>query len=408
MSPVLRAATAADLPAIRSVDEFAFGTEIPDSVWTAWTEAFPVARAYVAESDGTIVGQTASHRFQMSVPGGWVPTAGVTFVAVHPLHRRQGLLRALMTRQLTELAAAGEPIALLWASEPAIYGRYGFGPAAEHLDLTVPADPAALPVLPGEESLRVDTPAPTQARSAAEAVLKRVAAQRAGVLSTDADAWPLRVLDAPERRGGSGRLRAAVVSDGSGQPVAYALFAPTQSWDHGQADGSVAIREFAAVDAVARSRLWRFLMSLDLMARLHWEYAPADEPLPLMTHASRQIVTGRRDSIWVRVLDVEAALLARTYATALDVVLEVHDGLMADCAGRWRLTTDGATATCARTEDPPDLSMSVAALGSAYLGGQAFARLAEAGLVTEQTPGALAAATTAFGSTLQPWCPFVF
>jgi predicted acetyltransferase len=408
MGPVLRKPTSDDLPAIRSVDEFAFGTEFPDSVWNAWSDSFPLERSWVAEVDQEIIGLTASHPFQISVPGRWVPAAGVTFVAVHPAHRRQGVLRSLMTRQLNELAAAGEPIALLWASEPAIYGRYGFGSAAEHIDLTVPADPAALPVIPGEESLRVDTPTPLEARSAAVAVLQRVGALRPGVLSTEEQIWPLRVLDAPERRHGAGRLRAAVVSDNRGDPVAYALFAPKQKWDRGQADGEVAVREFAAVDAAARSRLWRFLMSLDLMASLNWEDAPSDEPLQLMTHASRQLITGRRDSLWLRVLDVEAALLARDYAGQLDLVFEIHDGLIADCAGRWRLTNNAGTASCARTEAPADLSLSVAALGAAYLGGQSFTRLADAGLVAEHTPGTLAAATVAFGSTRQPWCPFMF
>jgi predicted acetyltransferase len=408
MPPVLRPATTADLPAIRSVDEFAFGSDIPDSVWAAFADALPLERILVAESDGEVIAQTAAHRFQMSVPGGWVNASGVTLVAVHPAHRRQGVLRALMTTQLHDLAATGDPVAVLWASEPAIYGRYGFGAAAEHLDLTVPADPAALPQVPGEEKLRVRTPDPAEIQHAVDAVLRRVGSQRPGVLAADAAAWPLRVLDNPDRREGAGRLRAAVVYDAGTEPVAYALFAPKQSWDHGQADGAVAIREFAAADTVAASRLWRFLMSLDLMARLHWEYAPSDEPLPLMTHASRQLVTGRRDSIWVRILDVAAALQTRTYATPIDMVLEIHDGLLADCAGRWRLRSNSESTTCARTADPADLSLSIAALGSAYLGGQAFTRLADAGLVTEQTPGAVVSATVAFSATRQPWCPFVF
>jgi len=88
-------------------------------------------RSLVAEDAGSIVGHTNALTRDLAVPGGVVPAAHVTGVGVAPTHRRRGLLRAMMQRQLGEVAEAGrEPIAVLWASETTIYPRFGYGPAA--------------------------------------------------------------------------------------------------------------------------------------------------------------------------------------------------------------------------------------------------------------------------------------
>src|SRR6185503_18593563 len=90
----------------------------------------PASRALAAYDGDEPVALTGAYRFDLSIPGGELPCAGVTWVGVIPTHRRRGILRDLMRRELEDVHSWGEPIAALWASEAAIYGRFGYGHAA--------------------------------------------------------------------------------------------------------------------------------------------------------------------------------------------------------------------------------------------------------------------------------------
>src|SRR5205823_1183059 len=101
-------------------------------------------RMHAAWSDGAIVGGAAAFTFNMSVPGGDLPTAGVSVVGVYPTHRRRGILRSLMRTQLDDVHERGEPMAALWASEESIYGRFGYGLAGLCGEIALPHEYTAL------------------------------------------------------------------------------------------------------------------------------------------------------------------------------------------------------------------------------------------------------------------------
>jgi predicted acetyltransferase len=113
-------------------------------------------------------------------------------------------------------------------------------------------------------------------------------------------------------------------------------------------------------------------------------------------------------------VDVGAALALRHYACPVDAVIEVTDELCPQNQGRWRLTAAAAAspagfrATCDRTTAPADVTLPVAALGAAYLGGTRLGSLAGAGLVTEARAGSLAVLSTAMSWEPAPWCPMIF
>src|SRR5688572_19925894 len=92
-------------------------------------------RTLVARDGGRIVASAAAIARELTVPGGCVPCAAVTLVGVAPSHRRRGLATGMMRRQLADIHAAGEAVAVLWASEAAIYGRFGYGVATRKLEL---------------------------------------------------------------------------------------------------------------------------------------------------------------------------------------------------------------------------------------------------------------------------------
>jgi predicted acetyltransferase len=113
--------------------ETAFGGEVQDEDWEREQKILPTSRALAAYDGGRPVALAAAYAFELTIPGGQLPCAGVTWVGVLPSHRRQGILRDLMKRQLADVQGWGEPIAALWASEAAIYGRFGYGLAAPGL-----------------------------------------------------------------------------------------------------------------------------------------------------------------------------------------------------------------------------------------------------------------------------------
>lgn len=375
--------------------EHAFGTTPhEDDVAVELAVADP-ARTYGAFDGQDLVATAGSFAFEMAVPGAVLPVAGVTWVAVRSTARRQGVLTALMGRQLSDLHDEGTAVAALWASEPGIYGRFGYGPAAWVLALQVPRGAALLADVP-RGGLRLVEPTAAALRPVYDAV----AAVTPGFPARD-DAWWAYRLHDPERRRDGGTPLQCLLTDGG-----YALYSVVGRWADALPQGTVQVRELVAVDAAARARLWRALLDEDLTTAVHaWAVAP-DDPLVLDLLADPRAARPRlRDALHVRLVDLPAALAGRRYAADVDVVLEVEDRQCPWNTGRWRLSGGRSGAACAATTADPDLVLTPADLGAAYLGGTPL----RGRRVVERTPGALAALSTALGPTgAGPWCPQVF
>ena len=353
------------------------------------------ARTYGAEVDGRLVATAGSFDLRMAVPGRVVPVAGVSWVGVLPTYRRRGLLGALMERQLTDLHESGAAVAALWASEGAIYGRYGYGAAAWNLSVSVPRGAALrVPVPPGELDL-VDPQ-----RALLAPVYEQVAARTPGFAARDARWWDYRLHDPAHARGGATELQCVVTEGG------YVLYAVQGTWTDGLPAGVVHVRELVAQDLASRLRLWRHLLELDLTTQVRARAIAPDDPLLLSALAEPRAARAQlRDSLWVRLVDLPEALRSRTYAGDVDVVLEVVDERAPWNSGRWRLTGDRTDAACLRTRAAADLVLRPEDLGAAYLGGTPL----RARPVEERTPGALDVVSTAFGPLgAAPWCPLVF
>jgi predicted acetyltransferase len=335
---------------------------------------------------------------------------------VLPTHRRRGILRSMMRLQLADIAArAQEPIAALWAAETPLYGRYGYGRASSHaffrfrrgegaLSATAPADPAL--------TLRLADPAEVAGDLAK--VYAAVAARQPGFFERDDDWWE-RVLDDPEeeRHGGS-PLRCLLASDGGGVR-GYALYRSFARWEEGTVlpDSALKIVELVSADPAAGAALWRDLLSRDLVTEITADLRPTDDPLLYQLHDPRRARVQVSDNLWVRIIDLPAALTRRAYAGPVDVVLEVTDELLPANAGRWRLRAAGGdggdgAASCTRTDDPTDIALNVRELGAAYLGGTRLGALAAAGLVSEVRPGTLGRLSAAMTWDPAPWCPRIF
>jgi predicted acetyltransferase len=391
---------------IQHVDELAFGYTWDPATGVAERGVLDLARGVLAYDGDEPVGLALSHGLSFSVPGGGeVPTAGVTWVGVVPTHRRRGVLTAVMREQIADVHRRGEPVAALFASEPAIYGRFGYGLASQHYTLTVKRGHGRLNG-PGDPSLRVRLVDPAEGRQAVEEVYNAVRAVRAGVPARDDLWWTRCVDDPPSERGRASALRIAIAEDGT-SARAYAMFSATHHWINGSGENEIAVRESLSTDGAAATALWNMLFSVDLTAEVSVSVA-VDDVLMHVLADTRRAQPGLRDGLYGRLVDLPAALAARSYGDPWEGVLDLTDSIAPWNAGRWRVSLGPSGATCDRCDDAPDLAMDIAELGGAYFGGVSLIPRAEAGRVVERRPGSLAGLSRALRHEPGPFCPFVF
>jgi predicted acetyltransferase len=387
----------------------AFGG-VPESseereVWNALTEY----DRFLGIWDGDqCVGTSGAFSFRVTVPGGTsVPAAGITMVTVAATHRRRGLLRSMMRRQLDDIRSWGEPLAVLTASEPVIYGRFGYGIATHQYNVEIDTTRVRLSVPPGTDDVRLRYAAPADVLDACEAVYARLVPGRPGRLARRPGWERVALLDPKGDRDGASPLQ-CVIAERDHEVVGYARYRIKRGGDHRGAAFTVVLDELEALDPATHAALWRFLFEIDLTSTLVARGRPVDEAWQYMVSDIRRCAVRMRDALHVRLVDVGAALEARTYQAPVDVVFEVEDAFCPWNEGRWRLTGDTKGATCVRTSDAADLALSVRELGAAYLGGVSLASLAAAGRVRELRQGALAEASVGFSSAVAPWLPHGF
>ena len=398
-----------------------------EEVRRAVLSRFEFDRSLAAFDGGTPVGIAGAYSFRLSVPGSeLLPAAGVTWVSVLPTYRRRGVLSSIMRRQLGDIRGRGEPLAVLWASEAAIYSRFGYGRASWHLGFTLRRGEGALAasVVPDRDLvLRLADPSAALAELAK--VYDSVLAGRPGLFVRNEAWWQRIIYDPPEDRRGASPLRCLLAEDDSG-PRGYALYSAVRPPDPEPflPAAVLVVRELMAADPAASAALWTDLLSRDLTSELRaWE-RPVDDPLLYQLADGRRARPQPSDGLWVRIIDVPGALTGRRYSSRVDVVIEVHDDILPANAGRWRLTTAadvgdagaagagnagrGLAASCVQVTSAADLVLDVTQLGAAYLGGTRLGTLAEAGLVTELRTGAVRQLSAAMSWDPAPWCPTVF
>jgi predicted acetyltransferase len=404
----VRPITESEWTAFVAVDDEAFNSSHPPVAADRWRELVEIDRSLCAFDGDLMVGCTTAYTFTMTVPGGPIPVAGVTGVGVLPSHRRRGVLTALMTRQLQDLHAGGEAVAALYATEAGIYGRFGYGRAADNFFFRIPKHGSAfVRDAPTDPALRLRVAKPGEELPALRTVFDAVRISRPGLYARSDLRWRYEVLaDDDHDRRGAGPLRCVIAEDADG-PRGYALFrVKGGATDHDVPDGEVRLAELFATDPAAYAMVWRSVLDRDLCSRVFACSRPVDDPLVHLLAEPRHLNAGWLDELWVRVVDVDRAMASRSYAAPADLVIEVEDEVCPWNAGRWRLTTDKAA--CERTDGPADLTLPVSVLGAAYLGGRPLTALAGAGIVREHREGALRELSTAMSWDPMPWGGLVF
>jgi predicted acetyltransferase len=370
-----------------------------------FSRLLPVDRMHAAFDGNRIVGGAGVFPFEMTVPGAVVPCAGVTVVGVLPTHRRRGILRRMMRAQIDDVRERGEPFAALWASEPTIYGRYGYGHASLTHEFKLPRARAQLragaPPRTGDVRL-VQT---DEALKAVPRVYDRIRAVTPGFLTRTREWWELRRLrDDPSRRPpGSGPLNCALY-ERDGRAEGYALYRIAQFEDDGDWKRALRVVEAVGVDAVATLEIWRFLTEVDWTdAILAW-LLPVDHPIQHIVARMDELDLRSGTGLWVDLVDVGASLSARGYRGDGRVTLELTHPFCPWNDGSWTI----ADGIAKRSSRRPDVRLDATALGAVYLGGRTFSELARAGLLEEGARGGLARADALLAGDRAPWCPEIF
>ncbi|MBM7436705.1 GNAT family N-acetyltransferase [Streptomyces sp. HB132] len=363
---------------------------------------------------GRCVATFRSFAQELTVVGGArVPADAVTAVTVTPTHRRRGLLNRMMAADLASAKERGDVFASLIAAEYPIYGRYGFGPAAwiTEWEIDVPRaglDPRA-PVPSEADGGRIELVDGADVRKLGPELHGRVAARQHGVVSRDERWWQRNTgVDVPEHETWSEPFY-AVYRSPDGEVDGLVVYRADDHWgDRKQPLETAKVSSLIAATPAAERSLWRFVCSIDWITTVRTGYRAPDDLLPLLLPDPRaaRVVT-QADRLWLRVLDVPAALEARTYTTGSALVLDVHDaaGL---AGGRFLLEVSPSGASCVPTARNADLTLDVAELGALCLGDESPVRLAALGRLDEHRAGAAAEADVVFRAPRRAWCPDVF
>lgn len=390
--------------------EIAFSETLDDDLIGRIELVADKKRFLCAIDNDRFVGTSGVFTQRLSVPGGDVAAGGITFVTIVPSHRRRGLMSGMMRAMIDDCHRRGEPIAMLWAAEGAIYQRFGFGQATDCVNLAAETQAIRF-TREWKREGQVRLLAAGEGRDLIDPIYQAARATRAGFLMRD-EKWWSGVLPNKEKdkKGGEARRLAVLEVDGSAE--AYAVYKTKSEWSERGPSFPLTVEEAVGCTPRGTREIWRFLLEVDLVRTLKTWRLPSDHPIFSLVGEPRRLGITVGDGLWVRIVEVASALEARTYG--IDgygegrLVFEMADAYCPWNAGRWCLEVSKGRGQVTRTNDGPDLGLDANDLASMYLGRATAAELAGSGRVVELRPGGLAGADRLFPTALQPWCPQEF
>ncbi len=360
----------------------------------------------VAAFDGDeMVGTLAAFEFDVTVPGGaTVAMTGTTVVTVQPTHRRQGALTAMMRDHLDAVARRGDALAGLWASETGIYGRFGFGHASSKDEVEAPTLAVTIGTASEGTVRLIDPDGVVEVLAPIYDAARR---NRPGMLSRSREWWAHSVVrDPPHRRDGMSAKR-FVVYQADGSAEGYVIYVQKSDWSGEVPLGHVKVIEAISTTDRAHTGLWHYLANIDLFPRIRWWNMPVDDPLWWKLAEPRRLVRKRGDALWVRIMDLPAALEARSYETDGSIRIAVEDPFRADISGVYELAVSDGVGKCVAVDGNADVSLGVDALGALYLGGSNAVSMAAAGKI-DGAADRVSLLHRLFLTDVAPWCEEVF
>ncbi len=417
----IRVGNATDPDRFLATDHTVWFAEVPAASTEEQLIGIPEQHRFAAEIDGadpgTYPGIYGVFALTLFVPGPdagtrQVPCAGLTWVGVHPDHRRKGVLTAMLRHHFEQVHEQdGTHVSALHASEPSIYGRHGYGLASLELEvslgrgttLTAPDLEQAAAAITTHLATVSDPDVPKRMREC------HLSTAGLGSVVGDAGYYARISHQLPEELRDKESWR-VLFARRDGVDVGFAMFRRTHKWERARPAGELSVWALVGEPA-AHLALLRRLVDFDLIATVKVRAAGVDDPVVLWVGGGPRATSDLAiyDSLWVRLVDLPEALQDRTWNAPCDVVIEVVDTMAPWNDGVWRVRADDTgQATVEKTTAEPDLRLRVDALGAAYLGGGNLAALQSAGLVTERRKGAVAELWRAMRTDVAPTAAFGF
>lgn len=366
-------------------------------------------RVWAALEGERIVGTARSWATELTVPGRAVLTgSAIAAVGVLPTHRRRGVLRELMDAELRSARERGEHVALLWASDARIYGRFGFGSATRAATWSVVAGQGLLPGEARPDALEVMQPS-AAARDTIRDVFEAWRARQPGEVRRRDFTWDDALGLRPPVRGEEPWAGTLVVHrDRVGQPDGYVRYHAEERWERRRPMGVLHVDELHALTDEAYRDLWRLVLAMEWVTTVRAETRSPAERLPwLLTDRRAAQPEDLADGLWLAFLDLPGALGARAWSTSGRLVLGIAVGTGGPVE-RVLLDATPEGATCRPTDASPDLVVDRAALATAYLGDVPLTYAIGVTGADEHRAGALAELDALLRTPDRPWCSTFF
>ncbi len=379
----------------------------PEDTSDRFRTLLPADRTLAAFDGDSIVGTFGGFDLELTVPGGaQVKMEGTTIVTVFPTHRRMGLLSEMMGQHLSTAASRGYPVAGLWSSESNIYARFGYGIATFNQSVVMHAERIEfrneIPIG------RVRRIRPAEVEELLPTVFDRIRRTRPGMTSRSDAWWKHRLVrDEPWMAEGSTKRR-WVVHDGLDGIDGYAAYRQKEHWEAGHSRGTVTVVDMLTETPEAHASLWAYLTRIDGYPVIECHNLAVDDPLPQMVSEPRRVTTDElKDALWIRVLDVKAALEARTYESDGSLVIGVTDRFRPSESGTYRLEVSNGVGSVTPVDTEPDVHLADDVLGALYLGGQSATSYASAHRILGSTHD-VSLLDRMFRTMRAPWIQEVF
>jgi predicted acetyltransferase len=399
----VRSVDSADVDTSMRVFETAWAFHIDEEERRRTGTDLASERSIGAYAGSDMVGTAMSFSMELTVPGLLqVPLAGVSYIAVHPLHRRRGIMTALMRHQLDELRNRGEALAALGASEATIYGRFGYGPATWDSTWRLPRGVGHH--LPGTFAGSLELLDAPRAAELGPVVHDEARRIQVGDVRTYPGRWRDLIGHGPQSA-----KYFLLYREPDGHPTGFAIYRLERN-ERYSSHTTLLVDHLVASTATAYRNLWAYLVDVDLTDWVVASGRPEHEALQWALADPRQLVVSAiHDHLWLRLVDLPGALSARRYGTEGSLVLDVADPFCPWNEGLWFVSgsPDGAECRRAKPGSDADLTLGASELASLYLGGASVARLVEAGRVGADTRRR-AMAQAMFAADPGPWCSTEF
>jgi len=351
----------------------------------------------------TMVASYATIPFTMRANGTAMAMGGVSIVGTVPEYRRRGLLRTLTEQSFENMREKGQTVAALWASQAAIYQRFGYSMCS--VRRTYEVDTVDLRLLePVAHDLAVAREPLEEAFDTLKSVYRTFVAERTCYLHRSTALWQANALS---DRAADGPVHVAVCRDGAGEAQGYLVYTLRGGGrvNHPARSQEIIIRDLAWLTIDACRALWEFIGRHDLVGRVRWENAPADDPTWALLSEPRLLNARDREGAYFRIVDVPAALTGRGYHADGECVIAVTpDRETPWNAGTWRVTVSGGRAEVSPTTAAADVTFSISSLASAFTGFRRVRLLANWGLVTGSDE-AIGRADVLLATRYAPSCP---